>query len=168
MKYLLLLGIIALAYSAPCKAQTRRHADSMLTPAIPPPSSPAPSEEKRWKGAFNLQYEDGYIDMESVRNRHSYVEFWVKLFPNPKYLSIVRDRENKKVLGTKLYGKYNNYAYQLIKYQMKCDEDKFRAMTFTDYATDGESIRSSSREETPWNPIVPESNGELMEKIICQ
>ena len=27
---------------------------------------------------------------------------------------------------------------------MKCDEDKFRAMTFTDYATDGEIIRSSS------------------------
>ena len=67
-----------------------------MTPAIPPPPAPVSSEGRRVKGAFNLEYEDGYIDMESVKKRPAgYVEFWVKLFPNPKYLSIVRDRNKK-------------------------------------------------------------------------
>jgi hypothetical protein len=68
-----------------------------------------------------------------------------------------------KKMSTK---KYNKYISSLVRYRFNCVDNILMVMEVYDYNSDG-SVILESKENSPWESIIPGSIGERLKRFVC-
>ena len=101
-----------------------------------------------------------YYDAENIiRPSKGVVRVWQKTVYNEK--SVINAVE-------KWGDKYKTFSYSITLWELYCAEKKERLLSSTHYSTDGGVLFSATDQESKWNFIVPDSEGELLYKAVCK
>ena len=126
----------------------------------------APAIASNWisigTSSANSRY---YLDTDSVRSGSQfslkYIVAWIKV-----------DSTLNKTASVNMGGKANirrHIAESKILYHIQCDEHKMRIASYVDYDASGAVLASRNFDFAgAFNPVVPESVGELILDRVCE
>jgi len=109
-----------------------------------------------------------FVDLETVTKRSGIIKSWMKgIYSDEGRKERIQDRIISKVSVER----YETLGYALELQEIDCIKREFRVMAYTDYTADGRILHTTTIEQEPsegWEPIIPESMGEIVAHIVCQ
>lgn len=109
-----------------------------------------------------------FVDLETVTKRSGIMKAWMKgIYSDEGRKERIQDRIISKVSVER----YEALVYALELQEIDCVKREYRVMAYTDYAADGRILHKTTIEQQPsegWEPIIPESMGEIAAHIVCQ
>jgi len=110
-----------------------------------------------------------FYDREILIKRSTdIIEVWMKgIYSDEGRKERIQDRTISKVSVER----YEALGYALELQEIDCVKREFRVMAYTDYTADGRILHTTTIEQQPsegWEPIIPESMGEIVAQIVCQ
>jgi tetratricopeptide (TPR) repeat protein len=115
-----------------------------------------------WELYGNSNYGEHYYDKSKIN----------KLGNNKKRVWVRNeDSANNKQAIRATYGlptdSYKNFEYSLIHYELNCDRNEIRMISFIDYENTGKILESAENTNGKYEGIVPDSVSEQLYKNIC-
>jgi hypothetical protein len=77
-----------------------------------------------------------------------------------------KERIQERIKGKLPIENYDKLSYVLELQEINCVKREYRVIAYTDYSSDG-GILNKSITELGWEPISPDSMGEIIDKIVC-
>jgi len=113
-----------------------------------------------WRLYFSGDYGDHYYDTESITHpSKNILRVWEKwVFTEQGVIQMV----------TEVGEKYKTLSFQIVLSEVDCAEKKFRGLSINSYSKDGGVLYTKDFQDLNWNFIVPESNGDILYKILCK
>jgi hypothetical protein len=81
-----------------------------------------------------------------------------------------KERIQERIRGKLTVENYEKLSYVLELQEINCVKREFRVIAYTDYSSDGGILHKFTVEQQSsggWEPITPDSMGEIVDKIIC-
>jgi hypothetical protein len=81
-----------------------------------------------------------------------------------------KERIQERTKGKLTVENYEKLSYVMELQEINCAKREYRVMTYTDYSSDGGILHKFTVEQQSsggWEPITPDSMGEIVDKIIC-
>jgi hypothetical protein len=108
-----------------------------------------------------------FFDLETMTKRSGILKAWMKgIYSDEGRKERIQDR----VISKASVERYETLGYALELQEIDCIKREFRVMAYTDYSSDGRILHTTAIEQQPsegWEPIAPESMGEIVAKIAC-
>jgi hypothetical protein len=109
-----------------------------------------------------------FFDLKTMTKRSGIIKAWMKgIYSDEGRKERIQDR----IISKASVERYETLSYALELQEIDCVKREFRVTAYTDYSSDGRILHTTTIEQQPsegWEPIAPESMGEIVAKTVCQ
>ena len=167
LKMILVLAAVTLVSQAPAFAQA---VDDSIPEALKAEYRQAANEG--WVYLFTSKGSDFWMQPKTVRRTPKGTStYWVIAIPEfglggdwtKARRELIKQNENNPYGA----GKYNTYLSTKFQYEVSCSTGRFRMLRMVEYNEAGEVIFSDELENEKMREPVPDSNGEVYAKMLC-
>ena len=106
-----------------------------------------------------------YYDKDTLKRTSEKVSLWITIiYSEEEKKELLEDSNNKSI------EKLNELSYSKSLWEINCQGEKYRVMTFIYYNFDGSVLYSHHPERLPsnWEYIIPVSKSDPQKKIVCK
>jgi tetratricopeptide (TPR) repeat protein len=118
---------------------------------------------EKWKYIFSSSSgESYYFDKTSVKPFNKHLRAWFRLEHDVNVILEKRKKENLPVAG------YEDYSHSLSFDEYDCSNEQIGVVSVIEYSKNGNVLNSYTKAAINMEPVVPDSMGAAMLKIVCE